>query len=311
MDRETAIRLYEAACADTAASPRCSSPTQLPDGSWLFVELDASGVGGPNAPYDAVVVRPNTEQFRLAGALGKVFRAYKEDLGLPRSTERFLGQGNAAYQSFDHGVAVWERLENRGFPILESLNPLRRQTCAVAFFDLRGFTDWSSKVPSAQVQRAVTAFEDSLHAGFPYPEPTHWKQVFLKGTGDGAMVVTQADWFKQAPDNQYMATLAPGHSVEFLSACEKTVDLSRGCFEAVGFPLAIGCGIAVGELDRLFLFGRLDYIGPAANEAAKLQQHAWNEVCVTNSFRDALSADGKKLAGERRLATKGWRLAPR
>jgi class 3 adenylate cyclase len=132
-----------------------------------------------------------------------------------------------------------------------------------------------------------------------------------KGTGDGVMIVSQADWYKNAVPNDKRDTLASGHARDFLDACDRSVKAWQQQF-GFRFPLAIGCGIGSGELHRVFLFGRLDFIGPAANEAAKLQQHAWNEICVTPTFADALRKDGRVFGeGDRELPAKGWRLHSR
>jgi hypothetical protein len=58
----------------------------------------------------------------------------------------------------------------------------------------------------------------------------------------------------------------------------RTVSAVRERIKENAYPLAIGCGVASGELDRVFLFGRFDFIGRAANEAAEIQQYAWNEI---------------------------------
>ena len=49
-----------------------------------------------------------------------------------------------------------------------------------------------------------------------------------------------------------------------------------------------------------------------AHAAAKLQQHAWSEICVTDGFRELLKGEGEgeevRLRGEIELPGKGWRL---
>ncbi len=121
------------------------------------------------------------------------------------------------------------------------------------------------------------------------------------------MIVSQADWYDDDGRNTLMTEFKLGHAKEFLIACERT--LSEGRKNLNNYPLAIGCAIAAGPLDRVFLFGRLDYIGSAANDAAKLQQHAWNEVCVTYEFRELLRRDGHNLDGEMELPPRRWRLS--
>ncbi len=319
MTEDQARRAYTEYCTRGDRLPQSIKPKSLTDGSWLFVEVDES----PNGHYEGIAVRTDGGVFPFYGAIGKVLRA-KPELGAPRSYEQFLGTtAYGRYQAFSDGVAIWEGGEDLGFPLLESLSPLHRQMCIVAFFDLRGFTSWSKNAAQDEVQQAIQTFEAAVHDGFPVQsapwkrlsdgtgnvESAPWKRLFLKGTGDGVMIVSQADWYeKGATLNSRMSELARGHGRDFLDACERTVSAGRRRLEHYRFPLAIGCGIASGELDRVFLFGRFDFIGPAANEAAKLQQHAWNEICVTREFGAVLNSDGRGLDAEWELATKGWRL---
>ncbi len=305
MTEDQARRAYEDYCAQKGHEVQPISAEHMKGGSWLFVEVDEPSASGR---YEGVVVREDGGVFTLLGALGKVFRQAKNELGAPKSCERFLGStALGCYQAFDAGFAIWEGGENLGFPLVESLIPLCRQMCIVAFFDLRGFTSWSKDATPEKVQQAIQAFEASIHEGFPYGSAP-WKRLFLKGTGDGVMIVSQADWYKGTQLHQQMTEPARGHAKKFLHACELAVSAGRERLAQYNFPLAIGCGIASGELDRVFLFGRFDFIGPAANEAAKLQQHAWNEICVTPGFGKVLNLDGLNLDAEWVLATKGWRL---
>ncbi len=157
------------------------------------------------------------------------------------------------------------------------------------------------------MQEAIHAFEDAVHIGFP-TDLASLPRLFLKGTGDGVMVVSQADWHRDATPHEQMTTFVRAHALDFLNACERVVSTVRKQLTEDGLPLAIGCGIACGALDRVFLFGRFDFIGRAANEAAKLQQHAWNEICVTDEFRGILKLDGRASEADWALAGKGWRL---
>lgn len=299
--------IYERFCADRNRKPMPGTARYQPDGSWRFVEIEEQGYNGA---YEGVVVRATGEAFPFGGALGKVFRNFP-DLGAPKSDERALGAtAFGHYQAFDAGVAIWEGKEDLSFPVLESMSPLHRQLCIVAFFDLRGFTSWSRNAASDHVQQAIHALEDAVHVGFP-TTLISLPRLFLKGTGDGVMVVSQADWHVNATLGQSMNELAPGHALDFLHACERIVSAGRARITQNAFPLAIGCGIASGELDRVILFGRFDFIGPAANEAAKLQQHAWNEICVTRSFGAILEKCGRIMDADWKLAVNGWRLRSR
>lgn len=304
MSEQEARVIYERFCRERERPPTSTSGISESDGSWRFVEAEGAGTNGR---YEGVVVRNNGEAFSFGGALGKVFRNYS-NLGLPTSTERSLGAtAFGRYQAFDRGVAIWEGGEDIAFPILESLSPLHRQMCIVAFFDLRGFTAWSKDANPDQVQEAIRAFEDAVHIGFPTPS-SPLTRLFLKGTGDGVMIVSQADWHKDATLGQRMTEFVRGHARNFLQACEGTISAVRERMKKNAYPLAVGCGVASGELDRVFLFGRFDFIGRAANEAAEIQQYAWNEICVTQNFGAVLRRDERCLDTDWELVTKGWRL---
>jgi class 3 adenylate cyclase len=304
MTEKEARTIYEKSCTDRSCTLTSNGPRPQPDGSWRFVEIEEPGTKGR---YAGIVVCADGAVFPFDGALGKVFRIFPK-LGAPRSGERSLGAtAFGRYQAFENGVAIWEGGEDIAFPILESLSPLRRQMCIVAFFDLRGFTSWSTTADSDQVQRTIHGFEDAVHIGFP-TTLTSLPRLFLKGTGDGVMIVSQADWHRDAQLHETMTTFTRGHALDFLSVCERVVSVAHQQLLQSGFPLGIGCGIACGALDRVFLFGRFDFLGCAANEAAKLQQHAWNEICVTDEFRAILKLDGRASDADWELASKGWRL---
>ncbi len=309
MTEEQARRIYaEYRVQKNIAATSAIKAVNMGDGSWLFVEVEKPRNEGGD--YNGVAVRADGGVFTFQGALGKVLLQAQKGLGAPKSCERFLGStAFGCYQAFDAGFAIYEGKEDVGFALLESLSPLRRQMCIVAFFDLRGFTTWSKDATPEEVHQAIEALEASIHDGFPYASDSKpWVRLFLKGTGDGVMIVSQADWYKGANLDQRMSEFVKGHARKFLHACETAVLAGRSRLAHYNFPLAIGCGIASGELDRIFLFGRFDFIGRAANEAAKLQQHAWNEICVTSEFGKVLNMDGWNLDAECMLANKGWRL---
>jgi len=306
MDEKVAFEAYRVYRAQQGLPAQPKSTVAMADGSWLFVEIAEA----PPGRFEGVAGRADGRIFPFFGALGKVLRAFEAKLGAPRSGERFLGATCfGRYQAFNDGIAIWEGREDIGFPVLESWSPLRRQLSLVAFFDLRGFTSWSQAAGPNKIQEAIMAFEEAVYDGFPV-DGAPWDQLFLKGTGDGVMIVSQADWYRGAKVNEPMTVLMRGHARDFLHACERAVVIGRDRFIHIRFPLAIGCGIASGDLDRVFLFGRFDFIGAAANEAAKLQQHAWNEVCVTRDFGALLGPDGWTPDAAWALATRGWRLRP-
>lgn len=304
MTLEQARLSYEQYCAREKRPVMATPRIEQRDGAWLFFEVEDGALDAANG----VVVRPDGGAFTFRGALGRVFRITPQ-LALPKSNELVLGATEfGRYQIFDKGIAIWDGGTTFGFPLVESFNK-GRHACIVAFFDLRGFTTWSrpAETQPDDVQAAICAFEEAVHHGFP-TDGQPWLKLFVKGTGDGVMIVSQADWYTGDSPNKKVSRFKSGHARAFLRACTKV--LSAGRENLKNLPLAIGCAIAAGDLDRIFLFGRLDYIGSVANEAAKLQQHAWNEICVTDKFRDMLLGDNESLAGETELPPKRWRLRP-
>jgi class 3 adenylate cyclase len=304
MDRNLAHKIYHRYCKVGKREPGAVKEIQEADGSWRFVEQESLE---SNGEYGGVVIRKGEKVFVFRGALGKVFRTNPR-LGLPTSNELVLGATELGrYQNFDHGVAIWDGGTTIGFPLVESLTPLKRQMCIVAFFDLRGFTSWAAKEEPDAVQKIIRIFENAVHIGFP-TDGQPWLRLSIKGTGDGVMIVSQADWYEDDNLNSQMQDFKRKHARDFLTGCQVAMASGWKPLRKSRLPLAIGCGIATGLLDRVFLFGRLDFIGPAANEAAKLQQHAWDEICITDQFKTLLERDGQSVTGAMQLRGKGWRL---
>jgi len=202
------------------------------------------------------------------------------------------------------GIAVWEGRPDIGFPIPTLPNEVqtgRQCQAIVAFFDLRGFTSWSGREgrTAANIQDAVRELEEQFQTAFS----RNWcSNLFSKGTGDGFMLISEAGWVGDPAD--YESVFQQGHAAMFARACAMLI---RDARERLPAELAIGCGIALGEITQVFLLGRPDYIGSPVNEAAKIQQFAWDELCVTDSFRAALADDGV-TSGTRRMGDRGWRI---
>lgn len=301
MDENSALERYADFRGKAFTGPR----QLLPDGSWLLIERD-------DDVYEAVLVRGDNGEIRLVvGALGKVHRILHARLGPPRSEELLLGStAFGRYQRFDKGIAVWEGLEDLGYPVSESMLEARRAAhpsetpALVAFFDLRNFTQWSRGAAPREVQDVAEKLEDSIQGAFrPIGE-----RLFLKGTGDGVMVVSEAEWFPGSGTDRTPAGLRPRHAVTFLEACRAA---AGNC--SLPADLAVGCGASLGKLYRVFVVGRFDYLGAPANDAAKIQQLAWNEVCVTTEFERELVADraDSVLSTAVRLPGRGLRMARR
>jgi class 3 adenylate cyclase len=136
-----------------------------------------------------------------------------------------------------------------------------------------------------------------------------WSKVFVKGVGDGAMVVAELDAFigldHEDPDKER------AHLCEFLKACIQYV---RTADSTIPKELAVGCGISHGTVLETFLFGQTDYLGEAINEAAELQQLAWNEVVISPAVQAKVSIRG--VCGQlvvhqgTRMAERGFRINP-
>jgi class 3 adenylate cyclase len=237
-------------------------------------------------------------------------------LGRAETRELILGSAwYGHYQAFARGLAIWENTEiaqktiDVSFPVgLWDSYEKRARGCEalVAFFDLRGFTTWSNDVarrPGAQetapeeIQRVVETLEQAFQGAFAMPQQG-WSHIFAKGLGDGLMVVSEARWGGPADK-----PVQPEHALKFCTACAQTVrDASAALAER---KLAVGCGITTGPLTQLYLLGRYDYIGNAANDASKIQAIAYNELCVSEAVVDLLGAKFKHTL----LSGKGWRVA--
>jgi class 3 adenylate cyclase len=284
--------------------------------SWVFVYREAQ----PSDPdtYEAVVIRKDRSgPYILLGAIGGASRVAETDLGLPRSNERWLGSGPGRYQAFDGGLLVWH--EDPGLAYARRIPPEittgRRCLGLVAFLDLRGFGHWSRRRNPRDVQALMSTLEDILQDAL---NRAWCRLVFVKGLGDGIMIVSESEWFTAPgesgpsvgpPDHQRRPR--PGHLSALLGACGQFVLEGQA---AIPRELAIGCGIDVGELNQVFLFGQSDYLGEPVNSAAELQQLAWNEIIVSTRFADGLVEDGETRdgrAGGVPLADRGIRIDPK
>lgn len=276
-------------------------PTSRHD-AWVFVYRDEQARGGR---YEGVIV-PNdgSGPYIVLGAIGKVFRLQSHELGLPRSDERWLGSGPGRYQLFEHGVVVWDAGQEPGedlaYPRFVRWLSKRGRTCvaAVAFTDLRGFTRWSGAHEPREVQALIARQEELLQDAF---SQRRWGELFLKGTGDGVMIVTETGPREPGECAQYLCA--------FLDAC---LTYARSAKAVLPGELAVGCGVAYGRVLQTFLFGQTDYLGEIVNEASKLQQLAWNEVVVTKAVQEIISSAESPCRGHasraRALADRGFRI---
>jgi class 3 adenylate cyclase len=269
---------------------------QLPNGDWLATSQVR--------PRNGILLKSNGTNVPFYGALGEMFPLLN---WLPASREYFLGSAlQGRYQLYSQGLAVWEAFEgigDIGKPVArwDSIEDQARRCLAlIAFFDLRGFTNWSSGQRPKLVQDTVERFEIAFQNAFFRP----WcQQVFAKGTGDGLMVVSEAGRCAGAPgagDDGWQ----PGHVKLFSLACARTVEDAA---KDIPEDLAVACGITLGEVTQLYLLGRPDYIGPAVNDASKIQAGAYGEVCLSTNVVDRLRMEGVEIVGVR-MPGKGLRL---
>src|SRR5262245_58525294 len=132
-------------------------------------------------------------------------------------------------------------------------------TALVLFTDIRGFTRWS-EVPEvfANLNTFVADFLELVRRHFPEP-------AFVKGLGDGAMVVQELD----------AKTSATAHA-SLLTRTLKTIKKMEADFQAMceGFAQAIGqltalqlgWGIVRGPVKKV----DGDYVGSNVNKCARL-----------------------------------------
>ena len=270
---------------------------RLPNGDWL--------ARNPILLNQGVVLKSDGRAIPFYGALGKLVPI----LGFPTSREYFLGSAsNGRYQYYDNGLAVWEALEgggDLGYPVArwQSISQRTKSGRAlIAFFDLRNFTDWSQSQDAQQIQDVIETVEKCFQDAFS----RRWcLRLFAKGTGDGFMVVSEAGWYA-VRESTSEGNFQSGHAKAFCRACADTI---RSAETKIPDKLAVGCGITIGQITQLYLLGRYDYIGPAVNEAAKIQPVAYNEICITSEVIELLRKDGVAMEGKN-LPGKGMRVSP-
>ena len=177
----------------------------------------------------------------------------------------------------------------------------------MAFVDLRGFTEWASEQNGGEIQEIIVSLEDVFNLIFTGPE---FSLVFVKGVGDGFMIVSEVQITKElGPPRNFGCD-----ALSFLTASATLVAAA-----AARLPRRLGIGAAVsfGPLTQVFLLGQYDYLGKTLNQASKLQQLAWDDVVVSIEFAERLRLEdsnavdlldrGKRL-GERGLRFDPWQV---
>jgi class 3 adenylate cyclase len=248
----------------------------------------------PQMPRRGILLKSDGTDIPFFGALGQ----FVPQLGWPVSREYILASTSCGrYQVYERGLAVWEEFEkggeNIGYPIRrwESVDE-RARTCLalVAFFDLRGFTNWSNSKDANSIQRVIENLEKAFQDAF---SPTCFRNLFTKSTGDGFMVVSEAGWYEidgESHDKDFQT----GHAKAFCIACAETIQKTK---PRIPEQLAVGCGITSGWITQLYLLGRRDYIGPQVNEASKIQSIAYNELCISDEIVTCLKKDEVSITG--------------
>lgn len=272
---------------------------QLSEDKWLF-SFDRE-----DNPAQGVVISSKHEPVPFWGGLGKLVT----DLGLPTNRELFscsttLGK----YQIFENGMGIWEGDPNIAYPLHCDVNEIqtgKNLKSISAFIDIRGFTTWSNKSnrTSDEIQTVVRIMEQSFQDAFA--KLWCWEGLFAKGTGDGILIVSEDERYKKQQKNNSKMGMQ-NHAALFTASCAYLIVAMK---KQLPKELAVGCGITIGEITRVFLLGRQDYIGPSVNEAAKIQQLGYNEICISNEFYRTLRKDFCQIKGYM-LAGKGWRLNP-
>lgn len=254
---------------------------------WLFVH------SAPDQPLRAVLVTDGGS-WTVTGALGGTFLQHSGLLGLPMSNERWLGSGPGRYQSFEKGIAIWDRgyVQDVGYPRLLQEGQRAGHDCYVlaAVFDLRDFTRTSDTKGASEIQAIIEKLEVAFQDAFG---DRCWQSIFVKGTGDGLLVVSERDGFR--PDggstrNHQGGRLTEGQTTAFVEACRRTVRKFR---RRQPVEPKVGCGIDAGDAKQVFVLGQSDYLSPALNHAAKIQHDARDAVRISVTVRAILTVDGE------------------
>jgi class 3 adenylate cyclase len=137
------------------------------------------------------------------------------------------------------------------------------------FVDIRGFTAWSDAVEvSASLNEFVQRFKEIIQAHFPS------RAYFLKGLGDGAMIVREVEGEMNAEVARDLLAEALA-TIETLSGEFK--NLCKTFAEKIGHgaPLELGWGIVRGKVKRLGeKKADRDYVGANVNKCARLCDRA-------------------------------------
>jgi class 3 adenylate cyclase len=283
---------------------------KLIDGSYLFF-FEGPYVGNPYHNPEAIIVRQDRKVFEIYGAIAKVFlnlqKIPSNQLGNPLTGERWLGSGPGRYQLFDHGIIKWDGtsrlggVEDLAHPVLFDRDPREgvEIECVVAFGDIRGFTRWASRKDPQKVQQLIFDVEDALQKHLAKP---WFRELFIKGVGDGFMVVLEKELYRHAVSEleivnsktrEYTLLERRGFVSDFVSACYSCNKELMPMLKKNN--LRLGFGIDLGKLKNVLILGRWDYLGEVANTASKLQGEASNSVIFSEKCFNEIEQEYPKL----------------
>jgi class 3 adenylate cyclase len=168
-------------------------------------------------------------------------------------------------------------IEDIAHPVLFEHNPHEgiEVECIVAFADIRGFTKWVLNNKSQKVQDLIFDIEKVLQKHFA---KRYFSELFIKGVGDGFMVVLEKDRYEYAVSELKKKNfhVSRGFVPDFITAC---YDCGNELIPMLKEKnLKIGFGVEIGKLKNVLVLGRWDYLGQAVNDAAKYQNKASNSM---------------------------------
>lgn len=250
---------------------------------------------------EAIVVNNDGLVNEIYGAISTLYikEDYRNYLGSPLTGERWIGTGPGRYQLFKKGIIKWEGTHKGGgnedlaHPVIykaDSIKGEKKEDCIIASFDIRGFTKWAADKDIDIVHGIIRDVEELMQKHFAKP---WFRELFIKGVGDGFMIVQEkkeydaakSDVQSEEQDNpiKYNSLKeSRGFVCDFINALLHVINDAKPKLKEYGLE-GVGIGIDIGPLMNILILGRWDYIGNAANNAAKLQVGAINTVVVSEN----------------------------
>lgn len=162
----------------------------------------------------------------------------------------------------------------------------------ILFTDIRGFTKWADTTEVfAHLNAFISEFLNILRREFPGP-------TFLKGLGDGAMIVEELSSGGVDPPAIVARVLATIARVEarFSAYCDEFA-------RSIGHQgdLRLGWGVARGEVKKFERGNQTDYVGSNVNKAARLCELARPFGVVLDADDFPRPAEPWKFSRQRRI----------